>query len=108
MATKKTTKKADVSPETKPVSASVIIGPHITEKAAYAAEKNVYVFDVTTDANKIQIAQAIKAQYKVTPTKVAIVVSKPKSVTFRGKAGKQSGSKKAYVYLKKGDTIEIA
>lgn len=100
-------KKTAKTEEAKPVTNSVIIGPHVTEKAAYAAEKNTYVFDVTDTANKIEIKKAIKAAYKVTPIKIAIVVSKPRAVVFRGRKGTQSGSKKAYVYLKKGDTIEI-
>ena len=103
---KKPKAKKEVA-EKAPVKSSVIIGPRITEKAAYATEKNIYVFNVERDANKIQIKKAIKDQYKVTPVKVAIVVSKPKNVTFRGKPGKQNGFKKAMVYLKKGDTIEI-
>lgn len=100
-------KKKEVSTEVKAPVQSVIIGPRVTEKAAYATERNVYVFNVTMKANKIQIFDAVKAQYNVTPVKVAIVVSKPKATTFQGRPGKQSGFKKAYVTLKKGDTIEI-
>ena len=124
MATKKVTKEVSEKPKavkavkavktpkvTKEVSApvvkSVIIGPRITEKAAYATEKNVYVFNVETSANKIQIKKAMFDQYKVKPIKVAIVTIKPKKVVFRGRLGTQQGSKKAMVYLKKGDTIEI-
>lgn len=105
MATKKTVKNQEVS---KAVISSVITGPRITEKAAYASEKNVYTFNVTTGANKIQIRKAIKDQFKVTPVKIAVVVSKPKAVVFRGNRGTQGISKKAYVYLKKGDTIDLA
>lgn len=101
---KKTTKKEEavVAPKS-----TTVLGPRITEKAAYATEKNVYVFNVAIDANKIQIKQAIKEAYKVTPTKITVVVSKPKTKIFRGRLGKQSGFKKAYVTLKKGDTIEL-
>lgn len=102
MATKKAKKEIAGT-----VTSSVIIGPRITEKSAYAAEKNTFVFNVAPDANKIQIKNAIKTLYKVSPVKVAIVVSKPKNVIFRGKKGTQSGFKKAYVTLKKGDTIEL-
>ncbi len=99
-------KKKEISAEVT-TPASVIIGPRITEKAAYATERNVYVFNVEMNANKIQIVNAIKSQYKVTPVKVAVVISKPRSVTFRGYAGKKSAFKKAYVTLKKGDTIDL-
>lgn len=103
MATKKAKKEV-----TEVAKNATVIGPRITEKAAYSAEKNTFVFNVAMDANKIQIKDAIKTLYKVTPVKVAIVVSKPRAVVFRGKPGKQSAFKKAYVTLKKGDTIEIA
>jgi len=102
MATKKAKKE-----EVAAVKSSVVIGPRITEKSAYASENNVFVFNVATSANKIQIKQAILEQFKVKPVKIAVVVTKQKNVVFRGHAGKQSGSKKAYVYLKKGDTIEV-
>lgn len=106
MATKKAAKK-EVSADVKASSKSVILGPRVTEKAAYATERNVYVFNVATTANKIQVRNAIADQYKVVPTKIAIVVNKPRAVSFRGRIGAQSGSKKAYITLKKGDTIEL-
>jgi len=101
---KKVTKTSSEEKKTSPF----ILGPRITEKSAYAAEKNTFVFNVAPDANKIQIKQAIKTLYKVTPTAVNIVVAKPRKVVFRGNRGTQSGYKKAYVTLKKGDKIEIA
>ena len=104
MATKKVAKTEDkAAAKTSPF----IIGPRITEKAAYATEKNVYVFNVAMTANKIQIKQAIKELYKVTPTAVNIAVSKPRATLFRGRPGTQSAFKKAYITLKKGDTIEL-
>jgi len=112
MATKKQlAKKADEKSST-PFAKSFggsqkILGPRVTEKAAYATEKNVYVFNVAMDANKIEIKKAIKDAYKVTPTDVNIVVSKPRAVVFRGKPGNQKAFKKAYVTLKKGDTIDL-
>lgn len=90
-----------------PVVASKILGPRITEKAAYASEKNVFVFNVAMNANKIEIKKAIKDAYKVTPTAVNIVVSKPQAVVFRGRPGTKQSFKKAYVTLKKGDTIDL-
>lgn len=86
----------------------VIIGPRITEKAAYSAENNAYVFNVVTSANKIQIARAIKALYNVNPTKIAISVKKPVATFIRNTRGMSKASKKAVVFLPKGETIEIA
>ena len=105
MAKKTTTKTEEAAV---PVVASKVLGPRVTEKAAYATERGQYVFDVALDANKIEIKKAIAAQYKVTPVAINIVVSKPKAVTFRGRKGTLSASKKAYVTLKKGETIEIS
>lgn len=87
---------------------NVLLRPRITEKAALGADKaGVYVFEVASRATKAQIAGSIKATYKVTPVKVRTVTMKPAAVFVRGKRGMQKGGKKAYVYLKKGDKIEL-
>ena len=88
----------------------IILSPRITEKGAYTAEKGVYVFNVSQDANKMQIAKAISELYKVTPRMVRVVAIPRKVVVTRGtnRKGMTAGGKKAYVYLKKGETIEIA
>ena len=81
---------------------------HITEKAALLSEVNGYTFEVASTATKNQIAKEIIKLYKVTPVKVNIVNVKSSRVNLRGKIGKTAGLKKAYVFLKKGDTIDIA
>lgn len=88
---------------------SVIRRPRITEKATYSAEKGVYVFEVAVDASKIDVAKAVKHLFKVTPTKIHTVRMKPQKITkmLRGISGQSKGYKKAYVYLKKGDKIEL-
>lgn len=86
----------------------VIIRPRITEKATLKAEsENVYVFEIAQDANKANVKKAVKALYKVNPRKVSITRNPSKKVFVRGKRGVVSGVKKAYVYLKSGDKIEI-
>lgn len=86
---------------------SVLKRPHITEKATFSAESSVYVFKVDAAASKDLVAKAFKEQYKVMPVKVRTVTIPAKSVFVRGKRGTKSGYKKAYVYLKKGEKIEI-
>ena len=87
---------------------NVLIRPRITEKAVVGADKHgVYVFEVTSDATKASISASVRAVYKVTPVKVNISKIAPKAVVVRGKRGVKSGAKKAYVYLKKGDKIEV-
>ena len=81
--------------------------PHITEKALAAQARGVFVFEVAPRATKRAVAQAVAAFYKVTPRKVAMVTKQKKNVTTKGKPGFSGGGKKAYVYLKKGDKIEI-
>jgi large subunit ribosomal protein L23 len=85
-----------------------IVGPRITEKATVQSEKNVYVFNISKDATKPNIARAIKELYKVTPIKIAVAATPAKKVFVRGRSGVKAGVRKAYVYLKAGDKIEIA
>ena len=85
-----------------------IVRPRITEKASDSiAKSNAYVFDVDRSASKQEIARAVRAFYKVTPVKVRTVPVRSKTVFVRGKFGQSSKGKKAYVYLKKGDSIEF-
>jgi large subunit ribosomal protein L23 len=108
---KKSTKKTTVaSISTTLVSmdkAAVIVCPHITEKSGILSQSNVYTFVVTKEANKPMIAQAVKALYKVTPTKITVVNLPSKNVFVRGKKGVVSGMRKAVVTLKKGDKIDF-
>ncbi len=123
---KKETKKTAPSEATEEVSANttatprvrvdarediarVLSHPRITEKATLGIDRGVYVFDVVRDANKKQIKEAVQDMYNVTPTKVRIVTVPKKNVRNprTGIYGSKGGGKKAYVYLKKGDTISI-
>lgn len=88
---------------------SVIVKPRVTEKSVGMSEQNVYTFEVQRDASKFQVRDAIKSLYNVTPVKVNIVNKKPaeRMVGSRGKTKHVKGIKKAYVYLKDGDTINL-
>lgn len=89
-------------------ASNVLLRPRITEKAALSADRaGVYVFEVMDKATKKSIAASVKATYKVTPVKVRVAKIAPKAVFVRGKRGVKKGGKKAYVYLKKGDKIEL-
>jgi large subunit ribosomal protein L23 len=88
---------------------AVIIRPRITEKAVGKGEHNVYTFEVQQTATKFMVRDAIKALYNVTPVKVNIVNKAP-ARRVRGMQRREvavPGLKKAYVYLKKGDTITL-
>jgi ribosomal protein L23 len=88
----------------------VLIQPRITEKATMASSMSVYVFDVAASATKREIQSAVERYYKVTPRLVRVVTGPAKSVRNMrtGQRGVKQGGKKAYVYLKKGETITIA
>ena len=90
-------------------SEGVLLRPRITEKATDVTEGGVYVFDVLQSANKADIADAIQSVYNVSPRKVNVVRQRPMKFMsrMRGRKGMRSGYKKAYVYLKKGDRIDI-
>ncbi len=89
---------------------SVLIRPHVTEKATDLSGKGVYVFDIHQHANKMQVREAVEKLYKVKPTRVNIMNKKPKLMK-NPRTGriqmKGAGIKKALVYLKEGDKIEF-
>ncbi|MCI5108398.1 MAG: 50S ribosomal protein L23 [Candidatus Pacebacteria bacterium] len=86
---------------------NVLIRPRVTEKASFRTGGNVYTFEVSKDSTKNDISKAIAHIYNVTPIKVNIAQIPAKRVFIRGRKGVKSGGKKAYVYLKEGDTIEL-
>lgn len=88
---------------------NVILRPRITEKAALLGERNVYTFEVKKGATKFEIRDAVKALYKVTPVRVRIVNKQPRHFMSRsrGRDMMEGGLRKAYVYLKKDDRIEL-
>ena len=87
----------------------VILKPRITEKAAVLGEKNVYAFEIKKGATKFEVRDAIKALYNVTPIRVNIVNKQARHFMspMRGRDTMEHGLRKAYVYLKKGDRIEL-
>ena len=90
--------------------AGVLVRPRITEKAANMTASNVYTFDITASATKGQVMAAIKAIYKVNPVKVNVVNTPAKKVKMRRKRGfgATAAGRKAYVFLKKGEEIQVA
>src|SRR3954471_14548484 len=96
-------KKAD-----KPARKSVLLGARSTEKSAILQNKsNIFVFNVSRDATKKAIVACLKAEHKVTPLKIRLAAVHAKPTMYRGRPGTKSAGKKAYIYLKKGDTIAI-
>ena len=115
---KKEIKAAPVDTSAAPVQGSrvgrdlshILRHARITEKATMHSADSVYVFDVDTRATKRDIMQAVQSLYKVTPRMVRVVTIPSKSMRSRktGRTSVKGGGKKAYVYLKSGETITIA
>ena len=86
----------------------VLIRPMVTEKSTTIRKNdNKYVFVVDPDADKITIANAVKAMFNVTPVSVNVINCKGKVKRVRYKSGRTASKKKAIITLKKGETIGI-
>lgn len=86
----------------------VIRKPIITEKATMASENNAVVFEVSMDANKPQIKEAIESLFNVKVKAVNTTITKGKVKRFKGQLGKRKDVKKAYVTLEDGNTIDVS
>lgn len=85
----------------------VIKRPLVTEKAEFLREQGIYAFEVDRRANKIQVSQAIKLIYDITPRKVNILNTRAKKKMNRYGVGYKAGNKKAYVILNESDSIQL-
>lgn len=87
------------------------VRPRVSEKAYAVSQTGTYVFIVPTDANKVEIAKAVAAQFDVTVTSVNTVTQKGKAIRFyrSGKFdnGTRSDMKKAYIRLADGQSIPV-
>ncbi len=90
---------------------SVVLKPRMSEKTYAQSANGVFVFVVDADLNKHQIAEAVESTYGVTVNTVRIVIQNGKKKRLyknrRYENGERSDIKKAYVTLKKGDSIPI-
>ena len=90
----------------------IILRPIVTEKgAALQQAQNTYLFEVATQANKIQIREALETIYKDKKIEVESVRTlnvKGKFRRVRIQGGYTNDWKKALVTLKKGQTLDLA
>ena len=89
------------------LSSKSVIKPHVTEKSSLFNKKGVYVFKVKLSFNKIMVKEAIKNSYGVNPLKIRIINMPSKSIFLKRRRVAKPGFKKAVVYLKKGEKINI-
>jgi large subunit ribosomal protein L23 len=87
---------------------SVLLAPHVSEKAARASESgNHFVFRVRGNATKPEIKAAIEMMFEVKVQAVQVVNAEGKQKRFGQRLGRRSDIKKAYVRLAEGQTIEL-
>ncbi len=94
------------------MSRTMTLKPRISEKAyEQSLAKSTYVFVVPSNANRLEVASAVEAQFGVTVVGVNILNVKGKAkksfTKRRQSAGKDNDFKKAYVTLKEGDSISV-
>jgi len=87
---------------------NILVSPHVSEKAARAAEANQYVFRVRTDATKADIKAAVEFMFDVKVSAVQVVNQQGKEKRFGRFEGRRSDWKKAYVRLVEGQAIDFA
>ncbi len=85
----------------------LIHSPIITEKATRLSEHGQYVFRVPLDADKLEIKAAVEALFNVRVTAVNTLVQKGKTKRFRGRPGRRSDIKKAFVRIAAGQQIDF-
>lgn len=79
----------------------------ITEKSVMATAKDQYTFWVRPEATKNEIKKLVKELYKVDVVSVNTTTRMAKKKGHGRMAGTKSEIKKAFVTLKKGQTITI-
>jgi large subunit ribosomal protein L23 len=87
----------------------VLLGPHVSEKAALSAESgNQVVFNVAVTATKLEVKNAVEKFFKVKVEDVKTLNVKGKVKRNRYGLAKKPDSKKAYVRLEQGQEIDFA
>jgi len=85
----------------------VLRAPHISEKTARLQESSQYVFEVASDATKADVKAAIEQMFSVNVLNVNVLNVKGKAKSFRQRAGRRGGWRKAYVRLADGQSIDV-
>lgn len=85
----------------------IIRRPLVSEKTTLLTEKNQHAFEVSLNATKPEIREAIENLFKVKVVAVNTLRVKGKTKRFKGTEGKRSDIKKAYVTLDTGSTLDV-
>ncbi len=104
---KKKMKKRDMKSHEAQLVNKILVLPKVSEAAMNQQALGKYVFEVSKNSTKSEIAHVVEMMYGVSVRKVNTVCYKSKSHGFKGVSGMKSGYKKAIVSLKQGDSIEL-
>ena len=85
----------------------IIRRPVISEKSYALLDQNVYTFEVSPDANKVEIRQAVEAIFGVRVTNVNTLNRQGKRKRTRFGIGQRKSTRRAIVTLRQGDRIDI-
>ncbi|MEK7122479.1 MAG: 50S ribosomal protein L23, partial [Patescibacteria group bacterium] len=86
---------------------AIFVRPLVTEKSLGLARHDVYAFEVALRATKIEIKKAFANLYGIMPTGVRVARQQGKVVRFARREGRRRDSKKAFITVPKGTTIDI-
>jgi large subunit ribosomal protein L23 len=86
---------------------SILLAPHVSEKASFAADRGEFVFKVAIDATKLEIKKAVELLFEVKVDAVTTSVVKGKTKRTGQISGRRSNWKKAYVTLEEGQDIDF-
>ena len=85
---------------------SIIHRPLMTEKSTNLNQFNQYSFLVNKNSNVNEIKSAIEKIFKVKVIKVNTSILRGKVKSFKGNVGYRKDTKKAFVTLAEGNTID--
>ena len=86
----------------------VIVRPIVTEETQIMAERGQYVFEVTLDANKRQIKEAVEAIFDKKVLKInTMIMPAKRGMRGRNEYWRSKQWKKAIVTLVAGETIDL-
>jgi large subunit ribosomal protein L23 len=92
-------------------ASQIVLRPVISEKSMDETRRNKYTFAVHSDANKLQIKDAVQSLFKVTVLDVTVLNTKAKEKSRNRRRSRVQGWtspwKKAVVTVSAGDKIEF-
>ena len=86
---------------------NVLLAPHVTEKTSMALQNNnQYAFRVRRDATRTDVRRAVELMFEVKVESVQVVNEPGKTRRVGQRSGHTQDSKKAYVRLAQGQSID--